>query len=444
MKLNPNIPFRPKSWPFFYGYFIVVCGIIGFAVSAPGQTIGVSVFTDYLIDSIGITRFQLSVAYMLGTIGSSLIIRQAGRMLDVIGVRIVTMSASVLLGGVLLYMSQVDRLILRWGTMLSEPLFLVMATAATTGGFLLLRFTGQGVLALASRTMLMRWFMDLRGRMNSIMGVFISLTFSASPLLFEGLINNFTWRGAWILLGIAIGIGFTLFSFIFFRDNPEESGLLPDGHRHTQSTQNPIEAEENWTLQDTRRTRTFWIFNLGVSMFSLFITAFTFHVVSIFETAGLQRTDAISLFLPSSIIAVTLNLLAGWLADSKWLKYRLKYLLMAMLVGLALIGVGMFLLRSGVGRYVIILGNGMTSGFFGTVSTVVWPRYFGRLHLGEIAGYNMSFLVFFSAIGPSLFGWSFDGTGSYSIAVMVCSLLMGLLILAALGADKPQRTEAHP
>ena len=44
---------------------ILALGAIGFLMSSPGQTYGVSPFTDSLIAALGLTRVQLSLAYMI-------------------------------------------------------------------------------------------------------------------------------------------------------------------------------------------------------------------------------------------------------------------------------------------------------------------------------------------------------------------------------------------
>ena len=45
-----DCPFKPRSVPFFYGWVVVAVGSLGVAMSIPGQTLGVSVFTDSLIE----------------------------------------------------------------------------------------------------------------------------------------------------------------------------------------------------------------------------------------------------------------------------------------------------------------------------------------------------------------------------------------------------------
>jgi MFS family permease len=191
-------------------------------------------------------------------------------------------------------------------------------------------------------------------------------------------------------------------------------------------------------LIQAKTTRTFWAFNIGLSMFALLLTATTFHIVSIFNLNGLPRNEAISIFFPASVIAVTLNLIAGWLSDMPWMKYRLKYYLIFLLCGLMFISVGILLLSVTSAKWFIIIGDGMASGMFGTLVAIVWPRYFGRKHLGEIAGYNMSFLVFFSAIGPPVFGASFSLFGNYLTgAGIIMAVLVGM-ILFSFKADRPK------
>ena len=70
---------RISTFPFFYGYIIIFSGTIGVLMSAPGQTIGISVFTDFLIDALGITRDSLSLAYLIGTMSSSFLLTRAGK-----------------------------------------------------------------------------------------------------------------------------------------------------------------------------------------------------------------------------------------------------------------------------------------------------------------------------------------------------------------------------
>ena len=63
-----NFPVQPKKVPFFYGWVILFAATVGVLVSAPGQTMGIATFTEYLLENIHISRNQISIAYMIGTI----------------------------------------------------------------------------------------------------------------------------------------------------------------------------------------------------------------------------------------------------------------------------------------------------------------------------------------------------------------------------------------
>lgn len=66
-----NFPIRPEKVPFFYGWVILFASTAGVLASTPGQTMGIATFTEYLLENIHISRNQISVAYMIGTIASS-------------------------------------------------------------------------------------------------------------------------------------------------------------------------------------------------------------------------------------------------------------------------------------------------------------------------------------------------------------------------------------
>ena len=62
--MRPDFPFRPAALPFYYGWVVLVASTVGVVMSAPGQTIGVSVFTESLLDATGLSRVGFSNAYL--------------------------------------------------------------------------------------------------------------------------------------------------------------------------------------------------------------------------------------------------------------------------------------------------------------------------------------------------------------------------------------------
>lgn len=430
-----NFPIRPEKIPFFYGWVILFASTVGVLASAPGQTMGIATFTEYLLENIHISRNQISVAYMVGTIASSLLLTYAGKMYDKYGARWVAMVISVALGFVLIMLSQSDRIIHLFVSEGSSIIYVPLAMAILMFLFFALRFSGQGVLTMVSRNMLMKWFIARRGLVNGISSVFVAFGFSLAPLTFDTFIQETSWRWAWIIMAIGIGVFFTLFVFFFYRDNPEDLGMIPDGEVHGNKEKNVIiKPFKQFTLPEARKTLTFWLFSIPLAMYALYITGFTFHLVSIFEHAGMGREKALAVFIPVSVISVMVSLTGGYISD----KIRLKILLIIMLVGQIFALSSLAFLNDGFFYYGYIIGNGIVSGLYNVLMAVTWPRFFGRENLGKITGFVMAIIVFASALGPTLFSFSATKLGSYGFAIFGLALIVVIIMFFSFKADNPQ------
>jgi MFS family permease len=426
-----QIPFNPARWPFFYGWAILFWGIIGFLLSAPGQTTGVSAFIEPLIDQLGISRLDLSIAYGIGTFASSFLITPAGKLFDRVGARWMGFCSCLTLGLVLLLLSQTDHLAAALARVVPSAWALTGTLALL---FFLLRFSGQGVLTMASRNMVMKWFDHHRGLASGISGAAISFGFSMAPALFSGIIVERGWSATWLLTGVVLIVIFSPLLLFFFRDNPEASGLVPDGTPAKGSKQKRPLSHRQFTLPEARRTFAFWAFALTMALFALVNTAFTFHIESIFEHAGMDGSQGFSIFPPIAIIAVAVTLLGGWLSD----RMQLRWLLAAMLAAQCINLLGIILLAPGWPIALIILGGGIAGGLFGVLMSVTWPRYYGREHLGAISGLSMSFIVAASAIGPALYSGILNRTGHYTAGIAVCLLIALVLLVFSFLARNPQ------
>jgi OFA family oxalate/formate antiporter-like MFS transporter len=436
MKNHPNIPFAPSRVPIFYGWIILAAGTIGMLMSIPGQTMGVSVFTENLLDDLEINRNNLSLAYLIGTFGSGLLITRAGKLYDRHGARLMAFIAAGMLGLMLLYLTRVDSLV----SFFLDHVNLVN-TALTTFilmsfGFWGIRFFGQGLLTMVSRNMVMKWFDKKRGLANGIMGVFAAFGFSLAPKILNQFIEDLEWKGAWLMLAVVIGIGFVIFVFLIYRDNPEDAGLVADGQRiaNKKSKRPPSLPPRDYSLAEAKKTRAFWLFTLAMMISALYISGLTFHVVSVFDSAGMDKGVAIGIFVPASIIAIIIQFIASWVSDY----IRLKYLLIVFLFGIicatsALI----FLGDSKLFYWILISGFGITWGLYIVLAAVTWPRFFGLKNLGAISGFSMSWQVIGSALGPYLFSLSFDLNGTYSMVALFSLVVSIILFILSFRANNP-------
>lgn len=441
MHEKADFPFAPRKAPWFYGWTVLFLGSFGVLFSIPGQTVGVSVFTDFLIDALGVSRVQLSLAYLCGTLMSAFTLSHGGKLYDRLGARKLGAVVIALLGIVLILMARIETINLgnlsHPGSLAFGPLLFLSLTL----GFFSMRFLGQGMLTLTSRNMVMKWFDEHRGMANAFLGTFTAFGFSYAPRLLDKLITQFSWQGAWNYMGLFLIAAAAPLFWLLSRDNPRECGLKPDGNlppRKKSAAAQPHPARD-LTLKEAQRTRAFWALALSLSLSGLYITAMTFHVVDLFARVGMTRVQAVAIFLPSSVIAVGINFLASWLSDN----IKLKYFLWALLLGIIASSSALAVLGPGLPVILLIVFNGCINGVFSLLTTVSWPRYFGLTHLGAISGRGMSFLVAGSAVGPYLFSLSESFTSSYRIAALICCGMGIALFALALKADPPVPVETE-
>lgn len=407
-------------------------------MSIPGQTMGMAVFTDHFIDVFGLTRTQLSTAYLLGTLGSSFFLIRAGRFYDSSGARISMVASSIGLGLCVAFIATIDHISGAFGGLFSSASGAV--TWLTFGlillGYFGVRFSGQGVLTSSSRNVLLAWFDRRRGMVTGARSVVVTLGFSLAPPLLAYLISSFGWRGALLIMAAVVGIGFSLLALVFVRNTPESCGLNVDGHKG-ESSDEPVWTIPDSTAEDAIKSPVFWIYNAALALYALFSTALVFHIVSIFAGAGRSAEEAVGYFFPVAIVSVCANLLGSWLSDHWPLKWLLLIKLLSFMVG----AWGLLNLQQDWGFYMLVGGFGITGGLWGVLSNLGFVRYFGRRYLGEISGINMTMIVIGSAIGPVMFSLGLDLSGSYSVAIWLNLALVSLLLVTSMliKQDEPER-----
>ena len=163
------------------------------------------------------------------------------------------------------------------------------------------------------------------------------------------------------------------------------------------------------SLGEARRTGAFWIILASNSSFSALVTAMFFHQVSVFEAQSLGATLAASVFSISAAVMVITIPFVGMLLD----RFPTKPLYAAALlsVGVALVAMSLVSdLRSAIVFSVLF---GVANAAMHAHFTFVWPRFFGRRHLGSIQGVAQMGAVIGASIGPIPLGLGYDYLGGY-------------------------------
>ena len=68
----------------------------------------------------------------------------------------------------------------------------------------------------------------------------------------------------------------------------------------------------------------------------------------------------------------------------------------------------------------------------------VWPKVFGRRHLGRIQGVAQALTVLASALGPLLRAWCVEHTGCYAAMFRILAAVIAAAALVALGVEIPR------
>ncbi len=417
-------PFDPSKVPFYYGWVVVVVGSIGVLASVPGQTAGVSVFTDELTATTGLTRLQLSIAYLIGTGSSGFLLPRAGRALDRYGSRRVGLVA---VGGLALTLV---------GLSMVGPMTTALGLVAMSVGFGCLRFTGQGLLTLSSRTMVSQWFERRRGLVSSASNAVMSFAFAASPALLLALIDIDGFRTAWRILAVILVVVIGSIVLLLFRDSPETSGLQIDGGLAAPvapgDARLAIGSDHDATRDEVVRDLRFWAVAIPVVAMASTSTALTFHILDYGAELGIADDRIVQIFLPIAFVSVPITLLGGWLIDT----ISPLYIAAAMSAVQVVMYLTVTMLDRPVAAVIAIVAWGVAQGCYAPLTSAALPRLFGRRHLGAIAGLQMSAMVIGSAIGPALFALIDSIGGSYRPALVLSSALPAAGVAAALIAHR--------
>ena len=403
-------------------------------MSVPGQTMGVSVFTDSLLKSLNLDRVTLSLSYMLGTLSSAFLLPLAGKILDKKGARVLATVASL---GLALFLIQLsfspwilNRLVNSFS--LSSSTLAFMITFFCFAG---IRHFGQGQLTMASRTMMGLWFEKKRGMVLGVSGGVVALGFGVAPLVLTQMIAKFGWQTALQILALS-SLLMAAMAYLFYRRSPESCGLNVDGglliSQTEESDQSIKDSWSSWTLKEAQSTFTFWVFNLGMLTQALIVTAMTFHMADIAKSSSVSPELAFAIFLPMSVIAIISEVIMGYLSDRFPLKHLLSVMQFFLFVGL----LSLQFIETTLGFAFAALGMGVSTGLFALLNGVAWPKLYGRAHLGSIMGLVTGFMVAGSAVGPYLFGLGQSFYGDYLFIIKVCSVLPFIIFLCSFFCKK--------
>lgn len=385
-------------------------------MTAPGQTIGVSVFIDPMLASLELSRSQVSGAYLVGTLTGAVTLPRVGRWIDRTGVRLSTAVVAAAFGTVLVAMSGVVGLV------------------TLVAGFTGIRLLGQGSLTLASTTSVALWFDRRRGLALGITTAAGAAAMSLAPLALAAGIARFDWRPTWSLAGLAVWTVVVPLAWWGLRDRPADVGQLVDGGPPTDRRDRATDVTAvDWTRPEAVRTLMFWTVAAAVTTSGLIGTALGFHQISLLGERGLTVAEAAANFLPQTGAAIVGTVAMGVLVD----RVPPRVLVAASMTALAAAMILAQLAAPGLLAVAFGVAVGLGGGSIRTLEAAAIPRYFGVAHLGALRGLVMALTVGGTAFGPLLLAVGFERYGSYAPALNMLLVLPLAVAVTAVFAPVP-------
>lgn len=395
---------------FFYGWIIVGIANIGIFSSGPGQSHTFSVFVEPISQDLELSSASIASAYGLATLIAAFLLPYMGKIIDRYGARVSLIIISIILGISCIFFGAASN-------------FLML-----TVGFGFLRFFGQGSLMLGCANLVSQWFDSKRGFAMSLMALGFGMSMAIHPPVSQFLIDQYGWKYAWIILGISTWIIMVPALFILAWNNPENIGLKPDGVKKSNLKNDEIEAIEGLNLTEASKENSFYILAAMWFGMAMLVTTLHFYQVTILTNQGITTEFAASLFTVSAFAMVVFMPLVGKFFDN----FPTKYVLATGLLINSISLISITYSNSEAYSLFYAVSFGINNAFSMTMFGYIWPRYFGRKHLGSIQGTGQMIGVIGASLGPLPVGFAIDYLGSSLITIRYLSvypIIMAVIII---------------
>lgn len=433
----------------FSGWRMAALAAVMLALTGPGQTTGVSVFVNPMMGALDLTRSEVSVAYLVGTLIASFALTRIGRALDEHGTRRTLLVVALLFGIALVGM----------GT--------VVGIVTLAIGFIGIRMLGQGALSLVAMNAVAPWFARRRGFATGVVIAGGSTFLAFIPLLATTGIERVGWRLMWVALGALVVVVLVPIATRGFVDRPSHIGQHPDGRppdadaradaaagddgpRSLPSTGGPAgipvvplstaSNANDHTLQDALRTPMLWALVGGAVATGVLTTAMAFHQIDLLGEQGLTPVQAAANFLPQTVATFLTVLVVGALVDHvapRWLLLASMLLLVGAMLSVPFVRPGITAIGYGV-------AIGSASATARALEAGAIPRMFGLRHLGAIRGFIHALAGASTAVGPLALSFGYEVMGGYAPVLRWFVVLPATVAVLGMFAPMPGPPKAPP
>jgi MFS family permease len=197
-------------------------------------------------------------------------------------------------------------------------------------------------------------------------------------------------------------------------------------------------TERSFTLAEVTHTWQFWLLLIGVLIGNFSLQTHTVVMVPHIEDIGFSSSRAATALSMYGIFSLAMRFIWGTVAD----RFSVR---VAIIFQSLLTSVGALLLMQVSGLlslYVIMAFQGMTLSGYPPLQILVWPEFFGRMHIGSIVGVTQFFSTIVAAAGPILVGVLYDQTGSHVTSLWLLVVTWAGSVAVMLIVKPAHRAEA--
>lgn len=416
---------RPRV---FYGWWIVLGGMVGMTISVGFNFHGLNAFVLPLSDAYAVSITAVAGVISVARIETAFIGPLEGYLVDRFGPRRMMLIGAPLMGIGFFLISVAPNF----------PSFI----AAFLFGVVLGSSLGFGN---PISTAVANWWVRKRGRAFGILWIGTSLASMIVPII-NWLIENLGWRGAFRLMGLIVITAGVPVAFLM-RHRPESYGMLPDGDlpgdavggaTGTAGASAQLVDEVNFTMLEALRTPTFWLFAVSVSMRTAITTAVAVNSFILVESLGGTSQQASMLFLLQGIMSAPGRVFLSWAGDV----INKRYIMAVSLAVMALVLMAMSQATTMTQITVLWVPYAIVWGGLSSLPQSLRADLFGRRNFATIQGTMSPLQSGFSFGAPIFAAWMFERTGSYEVPFMVFSVMAMLSMVLILLARPPAKPVA--
>ena len=400
---------------FRFGWPVVFASAIGIGLGMsplPFYTIGV--FAAPFIADFGWTAGQIFFCFPIFTFAALFMSPLIGQLSDRFGARPVALVSLVLFSLTMMSFS-----------LMNGNLYYYYFT------WFLLAVTGAGTLPITWTRAVTSWFFKKRGLALGFSLIGTGLFGVIAKQYAFWLIELVGWRWAYVGVGaLPLVVAFPV-ALLFFRDASDPK-VADKVARMVREDVKPKVSYGGLTLGKAVKDWRFWLLAYAFVPISFAVGGPIPNMETIMGNKGFSPAEAVDLASLIGFAVIVGRVAGGYIIDHFWAPAVAAIIL-------SLPAVATFMLAQPEYGFwfaaIAIFILGMAAGVEYDLMAYLTSRYFGILHYAAIYGALYGFFALGAGLGPFVFGWSFDVTGSYDKILLISSALFvaGSLPLLLLG-----------